>query len=187
MYYFDVCSITAMKCVNLAQVPNVLFDWVRCAQCWLWLLAHLLVHRYEIWYVNNNNNNNWSLSGGEHRWFKRSTRKKMSVMSDIHIIIIIIIIIEAWGVWITAGSRVVPGRKGLWQETSIIIIIIIIIMRRHSLDIDIGIGIFVSCNWVDTRWQYYSTYTSTIKNFGWKAFWDLNPDGRTKINDELTA
>ena len=40
-------------------------------------------------------------------------------------IIIIIIIkywsvkLEAWAVGITAGSREVPGRKGLWQETSI--------------------------------------------------------------------
>ena len=58
---------------------------------------------------NNNNNNNiietshtirkvlqceaWSLSGGDHRWFKGSTRKKRPVTRDIHIIIIIIIII----------------------------------------------------------------------------------------------
>ena len=35
----------------------------------------------------------WSLSGGDHRWFKRSTRKKRPVTRDIHIIIIIIIII----------------------------------------------------------------------------------------------
>ena len=35
----------------------------------------------------------WSLSGGEHRWFKRSTRKKRCVTRDIIIIIIIIIII----------------------------------------------------------------------------------------------
>jgi hypothetical protein len=27
-----------------------------------------------------------SLSGGDHRWFKRSTRKKMSVTGDIHIV-----------------------------------------------------------------------------------------------------
>jgi hypothetical protein len=27
--------------------------------------------------------------------------------------------LEAWGVGITAGSRELPGRKGLWQETSI--------------------------------------------------------------------
>ena len=27
--------------------------------------------------------------------------------------------LEAWAVGITAGSREVPGRKGLWQETSI--------------------------------------------------------------------
>ena len=27
----------------------------------------------------------WSLSGGDHRWFKRSTRKKRSVTRDIHI------------------------------------------------------------------------------------------------------
>jgi hypothetical protein len=31
-------------------------------------------------------------------------------------------------VGITAGSREVPGRKGLWQEASIITIIIIIIL-----------------------------------------------------------
>ena len=36
--------------------------------------------------------------------------------------------LEARAVGITAGSREVPGRKGLWQETSIIIIIIIIII-----------------------------------------------------------
>ena len=33
--------------------------------------------------------------------------------------------LEAWAVVITAGSREVRGRKGLWQETTIIIIIII--------------------------------------------------------------
>jgi hypothetical protein len=33
----------------------------------------------------------------------------------------------AWAVGITAGSREVQGRKGLWQETTLIIIIIIII------------------------------------------------------------
>jgi hypothetical protein len=27
--------------------------------------------------------------------------------------------LEAWAVGFTAGSREVPGRKGLWQETSI--------------------------------------------------------------------
>jgi len=27
--------------------------------------------------------------------------------------------LEAWAVGITAGSREVPGRKGLWQDTSI--------------------------------------------------------------------
>jgi hypothetical protein len=27
--------------------------------------------------------------------------------------------LEAWAVGITAGSREVPGRKGLWQETII--------------------------------------------------------------------
>jgi len=27
--------------------------------------------------------------------------------------------LEAWAVGITAGSREVPGRKGLWQEISI--------------------------------------------------------------------
>jgi len=36
----------------------------------------------------------WSLSGGDHRWFMRSTGKKMFVTRDIHIIIIIIIIIR---------------------------------------------------------------------------------------------
>jgi len=28
----------------------------------------------------------WSLSGGDHRWFKRSTRKKRPVTRDIHIV-----------------------------------------------------------------------------------------------------
>ena len=32
-----------------------------------------------------------------------------------------------------------------------------------------------------------STQNNTINNFGWKAFWDSNPDGQTKINDELIA
>jgi hypothetical protein len=36
--------------------------------------------------------------------------------------------LEAWAVGVTAGSGEVPGRKGLWQETKIIIIIIIIII-----------------------------------------------------------
>jgi hypothetical protein len=34
-----------------------------------------------------------SLSGGDHRWFKRSTRKKRPVTRDIHIIIIAIVIV----------------------------------------------------------------------------------------------
>ena len=46
----------------------------------------------------------WSLSGWDHRWFKRSTRKKRPVTRDIHIvrwwwyyiIIIIIMIIYPW-------------------------------------------------------------------------------------------
>jgi len=33
------------------------------------------------------------VSGGDHRWFKRSTGKKRPVTRDIHIVIIIIIII----------------------------------------------------------------------------------------------
>ena len=53
----------------------------------------------------------WSLSGGNHRWFKRSTRKKRLVTRDDDDDD------EAWAVGITAGSREVPGRKGLWQET----------------------------------------------------------------------
>jgi hypothetical protein len=28
----------------------------------------------------------WSVSGGDHRWFKRSTRKKRPVTKDIHIV-----------------------------------------------------------------------------------------------------
>jgi len=54
------------------------------------------------------------------------------------------------------------------------------------------IDMFVTCNWVDTRWQQYSTHlntnstqNNTINNFGWKAFWDSNPGGQTKINDSL--
>ena len=49
--------------------------------------------------------------------------------------------------------------------------------------IDIDIDMFVNCNWVDTRWQQYSihlcinsTYNNTINKFGWKAFWDSNPE-----------
>ena len=49
----------------------------------------------------------------------------------------------------------------------------------ESSDIDI----FVNCNWVDTRWQQYSTHlhtdstqNNTINNFGSKAFWDSNPE-----------
>ena len=53
-------------------------------------------------FSNNNNNNTWnithntestavsSLSGGDHRWFKRSTGKKRPGTGDIHIIIIIV-------------------------------------------------------------------------------------------------
>jgi len=48
---------------------------------------------------------------------------------------------------------------------------------------DINIDIFVNWNWVDTRWQQYSTYlhtnstqNDTINNFGWKAIWDSNPE-----------
>jgi ABC-type Fe3+ transport system permease subunit len=43
--------------------------------------------------------------------------------------------------------------------------------------------VFVNCNWVDTRWQQYSTHlhknstwNNTINSFGWKAFWDSNPE-----------
>ena len=43
--------------------------------------------------------------------------------------------------------------------------------------------ISVNCNWVDTRWQQYSTHlhtnstqNDTINNFGWKAFWDSKPE-----------
>ena len=46
----------------------------------------------------------------------------------------------------------------------------------------IDIDIFVNYNWVDTRWQQYSTHlhtdstqNNTINNFGQKAFWDSNP------------
>ena len=39
--------------------------------------------------------------------------------------------LEAWAVGITAGSRELPGRKGLWQETIIIIIIIISCIREE--------------------------------------------------------
>jgi len=47
----------------------------------------------------------------------------------------------------------------------------------------ISISIYcVNCSLVDTRWQQYSTHlhtnstqNNTIKNFVWKAFWDLNP------------
>jgi len=55
-------------------------------------------------------------------------------------------------------------------------------------------ALFVNCNWVDTRWQKYSTHlhisntqNNTVENFGWKAFWDSNQNGQTKINDELAA
>ena len=37
---------------------------------------------------------------------------------------------------ISTGSREVPGRKGLWQETSIIIIIIIIIIKEPGVQLD---------------------------------------------------
>jgi hypothetical protein len=89
----------------------------------------------------------WSLSGEDHcRFMKRSTVKKRPVTRD-NIIIIIIIIstavwssvkLEAWAVGFTAGSREVPGRKDLWQETFIITIIIIttiiiiIIITEHQ-------------------------------------------------------
>jgi len=42
------------------------------------------------------------------------------------------------------------------------------------------IDIFFKCNWVDTRWQQYSTHlhtnstqNNTINKFGWKTFWDI--------------
>jgi hypothetical protein len=45
------------------------------------------------------------------------------------------------------------------------------------------IDIFVNYNWVDTRWQQYSTHlhtnntwNDTINNFHWKALWDSNPE-----------
>jgi len=47
---------------------------------------------------------------------------------------------------------------------------------------DTDIDILVNCNWVATRWQWYSTHLHTnstqnniINNFGSKAFWDSNP------------
>jgi hypothetical protein len=47
----------------------------------------------------------------------------------------------------------------------------------------IDIDIFVNCNWGDTQWQQYSTHlhtnntqNNTINNFGWKGFWDSNPE-----------
>jgi hypothetical protein len=50
-------------------------------------------------------------------------------------------------------------------------------------DTDVGIDIFVNCNWVDTRWQQYSTHlhtnstqNNTINKLGWKAFWDSNQE-----------
>jgi hypothetical protein len=55
--------------------------------------------------------------------------------------------------------------------------------KRAQNEFDIDIDIFVNCNWVDTRWQQYSTHlhanntqNDTINNFGWKAFWDSNPE-----------
>ena len=48
---------------------------------------------------------------------------------------------------------------------------------------DIDIGIIVNRNSVDTRWHQYSTHLrtnstqhDTINSFGWKAFWDSNPE-----------
>ena len=32
-----------------------------------------------------------------------------------------------------------------------------------------------------------NTEEETINNFGWKAFWDANRSGQTKMNDELTT
>ena len=47
------------------------------------------------WNITHNTESTavWSLSGGDHRWLKRCTRKKKPVTTDIHIIRVIIIII----------------------------------------------------------------------------------------------
>jgi len=50
-------------------------------------------------------------------------------------------------------------------------------------DIDIDIDIFVNCNWIDSSTVQYSTHLhtnntqkNTINNFGWRDFWDSNPE-----------
>ena len=59
----------------------------------------------------------------------------------------------------------------------------IVSSNSKSFDIVIDRIVFVNCNWVDTRWRLYSTHLHTnscterqISNFGFKAFWNSNPE-----------
>jgi len=55
--------------------------------------------------------------------------------------------------------------------------------RVLFINVNFDTDIFINCNWIDTRWQQYSTHlrtnntqNNTINNFVWKAFWDSNPE-----------
>ena len=47
--------------------------------------------------------------------------------------------LEAWAVGITAGSREVPGRKGLWQET---MTMMMMMMMKNNGTCSLSIGLF---------------------------------------------
>ena len=53
---------------------------------------------------------------------------------------------------------------------------------NHELTQTSDIDMFVTCSWVDTRWQQYNTHlhthntqNDTINGFGWKAFLEFEP------------
>ena len=62
------------------------------------------------------------------------------------------------------------------------------------IDVNIDIDIFINCNWVDTRWQQYSTHLHTnntqntkLTNLVGKLYGIRNQSGQTQNNDEITA
>jgi hypothetical protein len=62
------------------------------------------------------------------------------------------------------------------------------------IDVNIDIDIFINCNWVDTRWQQYSTHLHTnstqntkLTNLVGKLYGIRYQSGQTQNNDELTA
>ena len=75
---------------------------------------------------------------------------------------------EAWAVGITVGSRELPGRKGLWKETWIIIIIIIICRSQQ--------------HWEITKWkgsgrkQLWSNESVVVHVFAWRKLGTTTKD-----------